>query len=551
MLENLPFHPISNKPWYDLLGYAVVVLAVSVATATLQMLLPLLSVAGIYLLYLLVVVGVSVGWGLKHGILASVLSFLAANFFFTDPLFTLAVSAVQDVIALVTFLALATLTSQLVSSLRRQVEEARSSQQITSTLYVLSQTLTKQQDLYTLLSEVASQLCGVLGLEGCAIIIRNVEGLEARTIEIGRPPQERQPQTPAQAQGQAGVASTPLLIGGLDIGELIIVSPPNRRHITEQERHIVAAFAEHIQIAIERAQGQQITLQSEVLRRTDALRVALLSAVAHDLRTPLSSIKMAATGLLDPPPEVLLDAESQRDLLVAIVEEVDRINRLVGNLLNVSRIENGHMRPHKEPYSIEELINTVLERLRPVLRQHRVTTRIEPGLQDVPMDVIQIDEVLTNLLENAAKYTPPGTTVEIYAVRAEGGIEVEIADRGPGIPPEHIPHLFSRFYRVSTRPPLIGAQTGGLADAEATGNGHSQGPYSQRAATRTPSGTGLGLAIIKGIIEAHGGRVEAANRAGGGASFKVFLPLEQQEVTKVGFAEDEAGPVRREREAIR
>lgn len=493
---TLPFRPGTPPPWYGPLGYLVAVLAVAIATALLALLLPYLSVASIYLVYLVVVVAIAVGWGLKQGIFAAVLGFLAANFFFTQPIFSFTVNAVQDIIALVTFLGLAILTSELVSRLKREAQEARRNQQITATLYTLSQTLTRQQNLPVLLNEVTDQLCSVLDLAACTIDLEGLEGIGSLTAHSG-PVLRNEP--------GSDVISTPLVAGGEQIGVLLIQLPKNRRLITDEEQRIVAAFAEQLQIAIERAQLQQTAIHTEVLRRTDALRAALLSAVAHDLRTPLTSIKTAAGSLLNPPTPNAWTQDDRRDFLTAIIEEVDRINRLVSNLLDVSRIEAGRLRPHKELYSIRELISTVVERLGPMLEEHPVKVNVEQGLPSVSMDVIQIDEVLTNLLENAIKYTPEGTTIDVSARRAGDTIQVEVADRGPGIPPEHLPHLFSRFYRVTVAAPQKVQSAGGKV---------------------RPTGSGLGLAIVKGIIDAHGGQVSAANRPGGGAIFRFTLPLD-------------------------
>jgi len=492
---TLPFRPGTPPPWYGPLGYLVAVLAVAIATAVLALLLPLLSVASIYLVYLLVVVAVAVGWGLKQGIFAAVLGFLAANFFFTQPIFSLTVSAVQDLIALVTFLGLAILTSELVSRLRREAQEAWRNHQITATLYTLSQTLTRQQNLPALLNEVTDQLRSALDLAACTIALEGMEGIGSLTAHSGHVLRD---------EPGANVLSTPLVAGGEQIGVLLI-QPGNRRSITEEEQRIVAAFAEQLQIAIERAQLQQTAIHTEVLRRTDALRAALLSAVAHDVRTPLTSIKTAAGSLLNPPTPMAWSQEDQREFLTAIIEEVDRINRLVSNLLDVSRIEAGRLHPHKELYSIRELISTVVERLGPMLDGRPVKINAEQELPAVSLDVIQIDEVLTNLLENAIKYTPEGTTIDISATRMGDAIQVEVADRGPGIPPEHLPHLFSRFYRVTVAAPDNAGGAGGKV---------------------RPTGSGLGLAIVKGIIDAHGGQVSAANRPGGGAVFRFTLPLD-------------------------
>jgi K+-sensing histidine kinase KdpD len=378
---SLPFRPVKRPPWYGPLGYAVAGIGVAIATAVLWVAQPVVNLGTVNLVYLLVVVGAAVGWGLGQGLLASVLAFLAANFFFTEPRFTFTVASFQDVLALVVLLAMATLTSQLVASLRREAEEAR--------------------------------------------------------------------------------------------------------------------------------RGHEAAVQAEVLRRTDALRVALLSAVAHDLRTPLTTIKTAATNLLNQ--RMKWNDEDKREFLQVISSQVDHINHLVSNLLDMSRIEQGHLRLNKELHRIGDVIETVVERLQPVLSEHPVDTELEPDIPPVPMDIVEIDEVLTNLIENAAKYTPLGTPIHISVGCHGGFVEVKIADEGPGIARDSLPHMFERFYRVTAdKVPRPGSLDGA-------------GRVGSSIGTR---GWGLGLAIVKGIIEAHGGQVSAANQPGGGAVFAFTLPVQ-------------------------
>jgi K+-sensing histidine kinase KdpD len=385
---SLPFLPTRRPPWYGPLGYGVAVVGVAAATALLWIAQPIVNLGTVNLVYLLVVVGVAVGWGLGQGLLASALSFLTANFFFTEPRLTFTVADFQDVLALIVLLAMAILTSQLVAGLRREAEEAR--------------------------------------------------------------------------------------------------------------------------------RGQQAAVQAEVLRRTDALRVALLSAVAHDLRTPLATIKTGATNLLNP--RMVWTEEDRREFLQVISLQIDHINHLVSNLLDMSRIEQGQLRLNKEPHQIGNVIDTVLERLQPVLSEHPVDTKLDPNVPPVPMDVVEIDEVLTNLLENAAKYTPPGTPIHVSASAvvaapdsSNGFVEVQVADEGPGISQESLPFLFQRFYRVTA---------GKARSAESIGgSGRSD----------SGSGWGLGLAIVKGIVEAHGGEVSASNHPGGGAVFAFTLPIQTHE----------------------
>ena len=483
---NVPFQPGAPPIWYGPLGYFAAVIGVAFTTGVLWLAQPFFSLGSVYLVFLIVVVGVAVGWGWKQAFLASILAFLAANFFFTRPIFTFTVVDPQDVLALVIFLGLATLTSHLVARLQQEAREAHRGQQVTATLYALSQTINRQHNLKKLLDEVCLQLCAVLQLEACTITIRDPESTLALTSSAG--------QFLKEDERNANVLRVNLDAGTRQVGALRLRFPNDRRH-GEGEEQLIAAFAEQLQSAVDRDRLRHIEVETEVLRRSDALRAALLSAVAHDLRTPFASIKMAATSLLEP---FGWSADDQSAFLKTIVGEVDRLDRLATNLLDMSRIEAGKLRPHKELHGIKDVIDTVIERLAPVLATHAVSTDIEPDLPAVPMDVVEIDEVLTNLLENANKYTPPGTQIHVYGRYDRDVIRVEVEDEGPGIPTEHLPYLFDRFYRVTT-----GAEGAGGA-----------------------KGSGLGLAIVKGIIDAHGGQVSVGNRAGRGAVFSFTLPVQ-------------------------
>lgn len=484
---TLPFRPVERPAWYDPLGYAVAALGVAMSTGVLWIAQPIISLGSVYLVYLVVVVGIAVGWGLGQGVVASVLAFLCANYFFIPPVFTFTIADFQNLLALTIFLGLATLASQLVSRLRREAQEARRGQEVTATLYTLSQTLNRQHDLQPLLRDLMTQLCDVLSLDACAVSLHHPEGLGKVYAWSGDPIEDKT---------EEGVVRLPLVVGEKATGALAMRLPQNRRALTGEETRIVEAFTEQLQLAIERARLQQVGIQTEVLRRTDALRAALLSAVAHDLRTPLGSIKAAATSILNP--KMRWSEEDRNHFLTAIVSEVDRINRLASNLLDVSRIEAGKLKPHKESHHIRQVIDTVLERLIPLLTDHTVRVEVEPDLPAVLMDAVEIDEALTNLLENAAKYAPPGTPITVRANRVRDYIEVVVEDSGPGIPPQHLSHLFDRFYRVT-----------------AGASGRESGV----------KGTGLGLAIVKGIVEAHGGEVGAANLTEGGAVFTFTLPI--------------------------
>lgn len=254
------------------------------------------------------------------------------------------------------------------------------------------------------------------------------------------------------------------------------------------------AFLDQIVLIIESARLRRESLQMEVLRRTDDLRAALLSSVSHDLRTPLSSIKAAAYSLQER--DVQWSDEDRRSFALTIEREADRLNRLVGNILDMSRIEGGALKPEKELYPLQDVVYSVVEHMQFALKDRKVHLSIPHHLPPVELDFLQIDQVLTNLIENAVRYTPVESLIEISAEARDHEVVISVADRGQGIPVQDKERVFDKFYRVmGTR--RIGAM-----------------------------GTGLGLAVSRGLIEAHGGRIWVENREGGGAIFRFTLPIE-------------------------
>jgi len=224
------------------------------------------------------------------------------------------------------------------------------------------------------------------------------------------------------------------------------------------------------------------------VEESEKLSKALLNSISHELRTPISAITTAASALVEPTtPEPLRDT-----LAHEIQESAARLNRLVSNLLDMTRLESGNVKPRLDWCDAADVINVALRHNERELSGHPVALSLNQPLPLAKMDFVLIEQALNNLLLNAAHYTPPGTTVEIKASAAPGEMTISVADHGPGLPPESLPHVFEKFYRVP------GAPAGG---------------------------TGLGLSIVKGLIEAHGGRVEARNRPGGGAEFSIHLPV--------------------------
>jgi two-component system sensor histidine kinase KdpD len=260
---------------------------------------------------------------------------------------------------------------------------------------------------------------------------------------------------------------------------------------TKDEIRLLEAFADEAALAVDRDRLLEKASRVQALQQTDQLKSALLSAVSHDLRTPLASIKASVSSLLQD--DVSWDEASRREFLSAIDEETDRLTRLVGNLLDLSRIEGGALRPEKDWYDIAELLETVVARMERTLGGHQLQLTVADDVGEVALDYVQISQVVTNLLENASHAAPAGTAIELIAERRGGEVEIVVEDEGPGIPAEERQRIFDKFYR------LVSAGQKG-------------------------SGSGLGLAISKGFVEAHGGAIRAEAAPGGGARFVVTLP---------------------------
>jgi two-component system sensor histidine kinase KdpD len=282
--------------------------------------------------------------------------------------------------------------------------------------------------------------------------------------------------------------------GNNRVGELLLVRGSDDPVFSRSDDRLLSAVATQIGVAVERARLQREATEAEILRRTDELKTALLNAVSHDLRTPLSSIIASAGSLRQR--DVNWTDEERQEFAEAIEHEAMRLNQIVGNLLDLSRMEGGTLRPEKGWYDLGALVDDVLGRLKPFTSRHRIIVDVPDDLPPVLLDYVEIDQVLSNLIENAMKYTAPGTEIRISAQQTNGLMQVEVTDRGPGIPRSALPYLFEPFYRVS-----------------------DQGPR--------PKGTGLGLAVAKGLVEAHGGRILVENRPEGGARFVFTLPMEE------------------------
>jgi two-component system, OmpR family, sensor histidine kinase KdpD len=296
------------------------------------------------------------------------------------------------------------------------------------------------------------------------------------------------------------VRSVPVNLKGQPVGSIILVPASAAGQFAPADDRLLSAVANQLGLALERHRLQGEATDAEVLRRTDELRTALLNAVSHDLRTPLSSIIASAGSLRQR--DVEWTEEERREFAEAIESEAERLNRLVGNLLDLSRIEAGSIRPEKSWYDIGSLIDESAGRLRGVTARHKLVIDVPEDLPPIEFDYIEIDQVISNLIENAVKHTPPNTEIRLSAAVSGGEVQVEVTDTGPGVPADAMSHVFDPFYRRSAA-----------------------------------GGSGLGLAVAKGLVEAHGGRIWVENRPEGGARFVFTLPLADAPLVTVPMPE--------------
>jgi two-component system sensor histidine kinase KdpD len=289
--------------------------------------------------------------------------------------------------------------------------------------------------------------------------------------------------------GQSAVV--PLLAAGRSFGSLIAVRRAGAGPYGDAERELLRAFAAQAALALERARLDADARRAGFDAETSRLRASLFSSVTHDLRTPLASIKAGVTSLLDE--DVAYDDVQRRELLRTILEETDRLNRLVGNILHLARVRAGGLSLAKELTPIDDVIEAVVRRMRPALSEFRVRTIVRPDLPAAWLDPVLIDQVMTNVLENAVRYSPRGGEITIAASPWHGAVRVRVADQGPGIPVEDRERVFHEFYG--------------------------------RESERARGGSGLGLAIARAVVAAHGGRIWIEGAPGGGTAVTFEIPV--------------------------
>jgi two-component system sensor histidine kinase KdpD len=523
----------SGPPWVRRrgLGFLLAVGLVALITTAIGLIPAGLRLEQRSPLYLVAVLATGALFGRGPAIAAAFLSFAAYNWFFVEPANTLHVANPDEWQALLLFLLAAVVTGHLTALLRDRVEVANRRERETVLLFEMGKALAGAGSTEAGLVTATERLKAGLALDRCDVLLEGdgrFRPLRGPALERndhaaalwvrahatpawraeaapGRQPAGDRIQLKPSTRRGAGVAFLPLIVDGRVVG--VLYAARSRRAAPgahREEARLLASACDQLALAVERGRLQRESVQAEVLRRTDDLRSALLSSVSHDLRTPLATIKAAAGSLLQQ--DVSWDDVSRRAFAAQIERETDRLNRLVGNLLDLSRIEAGALVLDRQWYPLWELVEDTLARLGPMLTRHRVETDVPETLPPVYLDYLLVQQVLVNLVENAAKYSPAGTRIRVSAAvdpQAEH-VRVRVEDEGPGLPPGERERIFERFYRIvrPEEPP------DGAPPSEPDGTGGT-GP------TPRPRGTGFGLAVCAGFVAAHGGRIWA--EAAGGA----------------------------------
>jgi two-component system, OmpR family, sensor histidine kinase KdpD len=460
------------------LNYLLGLLTFSVTTGILYLLRELLDTPLIALLFLLPVGLNTAFWGLGPGILTALSAFLGFNYFFIPPYYTLVVHQTSDLAVLIVFLIVAVVISQLVARAQAGMSAATARESEATKLYELSTALAGLQDEQSISHIVAEQTLQTFQAEQVELIaesaIRNIR----LCLPEGSTTSSRKPELVAPLETVRGA-----------LGEIRVwrSKPLNQ----PAEERLLRTFASQGAMALERAWLAQTETRAKVLEESDRLKSALLSSVSHELRSPLATIKASITSLRSG--EVQWKSPAREDLLAAVDDETDHLNRLVGNLLDMSRIESGALKPQRQWNLIGEIVGGVIARIRRVPEQHKLVVDVPEDLPLVPVDYVQMEQVFDNLISNSLKYAPPKTTIHVSARKQnERTLLVNVSNQGPPVPKEHLDRIFDKFYRVT--------------DADRV------------------TGTGLGLSICKGIITAHGGNIWAENLPDGFA-FNFTLPL--------------------------
>lgn len=486
--------------------YMAALLTVAAAVGVGVLLWPWIGLENIGLVFLTAIVGIAVRFGLWPSLLASVVSALCYNFFFTEPYYAFTISDPKDVIAVVFFTIVALVVSNVAARARTQAVAAMGRARTTESLYAFSRKLAGVGTLDDVLWATAYQTALMLKVR--VVLLLPEDGSIA--VRAGYPPEDMLDEADLAAANwawqnnrSAGRGSDtlpgakrlflPMRTGRGAIGVVGIDSDKPGPLLTPDQRRLLDALIDQGALAIERVFLVEDVDRAKRTIEADRLRSALLTSISHDLKTPLAAV-LGAAGALRDLSSALTDAE-KADLLATIIDESERLNRFIANLLDMTKLESGAIAPNAALHDLGEIIGSALRRTSKILARHHVELDLAPGLPMLNLDAVLFEQVLFNLLDNAAKYSPDGTTIRIQSWRDQDSVCLQVLDEGDGIPSAELEHIFDKFYR---------AEKGDQVRA----------------------GTGLGLAISRGFVEAMHGTITAGNRTDRtGAVFAIRLPI--------------------------
>ncbi|WP_378945282.1 DUF4118 domain-containing protein [Mesorhizobium sp. ANAO-SY3R2] len=476
-----------------------------------------LDVRSIALVFLMAVLTSAVTLGLWPALFASVLSALAYNFFFLPPLYTLDISDPESVVAFLFFLVVAVIASNLTGRVQRQAEAARNRARMTEDLYLFAKKLAGTGTLDDVLWATAFQIASMLKVR--VVLLLPEDGTIA--VKAGYPPDDtlvdadiaaarwawehnRAAGRGADTLPGAKRLYLPLRTGRMAVGVVGLDNDRQGPLLTPEQQRLFDALADQAAVAIERIQLVADVDRARLAVESDRLRSALLTSISHDLKTPLSGIMGAAGALNDL--GVSLTDEGRAELVSTVLEESERLNRFIANLLDMTKIESGAMEPNSALHYVGDIVGSALRRAAKITMHHKTEVSIPNDLPMLKLDPVLFEQVLFNLLDNAAKYAPEGSTIRIRGWADRDSVVIQVMDEGPGIPPADFERIFNIFYRV-------------------------------RKGDHVRAGTGLGLSICRGFVEAMGGTIVASNRADrSGAVFAITMPLPAERPNVNGIA---------------
>ena len=480
-----------------------------------------LDVQNLALVFLMAVLATAVRSGLWPGLFTSVTGALCFNFFFLEPRHTFTVRDPESILALFFFLLVAVIASNLTAAVQRQAAAARQRARTAEDLYLFSKKLAGTGTLDDVLWATAFQIASMLKLRVVILLPED----DTIAVRAGYPPDDTLADADIAAarwawehNRPAGRAADtlpgakrlymPLRTGRNAIGVIGLDNDRQGPLLTTDQQRLFEALADQAAIAIERVQLAAEADKAKLAVEADRLRAALLTSISHDLKTPLAAILGAAGTMREYADK--LDKDAQLELIGTIIDESERLNRFIVNLLDMTRIESGAMRPNFALHYIGDIVGTALSRAAKITARHRTEIDVPSDVPMVRVDPVLFEQVLFNLIDNAAKYASEGTTIRIEARRQDQSVVLAVTDEGPGIPAEDLERVFDSFYRV-------------------------------RKADTVRAGTGLGLSISRGFVEAMDGRIAAGNRADGrGAVFTITLPA-PAEMAAVEESDDDNG----------